>query len=540
MLMCIVALLLFMICQSCRRRRRKRALMRMGLEALDEVFSRVARINYHTAESVFIRNEPGGAAPPFEACGWYDFRSPLLEAVCPEDREKVRTFSSLEHMRRVRESGMSSDTCIYKCRTDTEEYQWRQMIIVPVKAPESVMIYAGNVDESVRAEELYKEQLWEMLQKARAAEISKTEFLTYMCHDLCIPLNEILELNALARENIGRGELQQVSHYLKRMEDVGYYMRLMLNDIFQVAVFREWRVKTCRKPFSLQEVLDNCRDCCLNGDGAEKGILFKMELDENLKQRYNGDGSRLAQLLNALLSNAFKFNREGGIVLLKAWLTEAGSGWDEVAISVRDTGCGIGGDQLEAVRGLFAQDRHTSVKMREGIGLGFFFVRRALDAIDGRMQVESSKGEGSSFTVRLRLEHVKGSAEGAKDNLKILVVDDNEIHREIASEILEVNSFQPVSCGSGEQALRVFRESEPGTFDVVLTDIEMPEMNGHQLASKIRSSDHADGKRVWIIALSANDDDEERRKALQSGMNRFLTKPFQVGEFKQVLEELIV
>ena len=540
MLMCIVALLLFLICRSYRKNHRKNELISMALEALDEVFHGIAKINYRTAECVFIRGRSEKAAIPFETYDWYELRLPFLEDVYPEDQERVRTFTSLEHMRRVRENELISDTCICKIRQDMTEYQWTQMIIIPAKEPDNVMIYVRNVDESVRAEELYKEQLWEMLQKSRGAEASKTEFLRYMCHDLRIPLNEMMELNLLARETIEQGELQLVRDYLMRVESVGNYMLTMLNDIFQVSVFREWRVRTSRVPFSLREVLHNCHDYCMNIDVTGKNITLKMELDEKLKQQYNGDGSRLTQLLNALLANAYKFNREGGRVLLKAWLAEDGNGWDEIAVSVRDTGCGISEKQLAVIQELFAQDKHVSVEMREGIGLGFFFVKRALDAIDGRIQAESREGEGSSFTVRLKLEHVKDPVKRARENLKVLVVDDNEMHREIASEILSVNSFRSVSCGSGRQALRVFQESEPGTFDVVLTDIEMPEMDGHQLASEIRSSVHVDGKKIWIIALSANDSDEERRKALRSGMNEFLTKPFQVGEFKQILEDLIV
>ena len=535
----LMGIVVFLFCRWYRKDHRKNALIKMALEALDEVFPRIARINYRTAECVFIREESEKAAVPFETYDWYEFRIPFLEAICPEDQERVRTFTSLENMRRVRESEQLSDTCICKSRQGAAEYQWVQMLIIPAREPECVMIYARNADESVRAEEMYKEQLWEMLQKSRGAEASKTEFLRYMCQDLCIPLNEMMELNAFAREIIGQGELQQVRNYLARVESVGNYMLTMLNDIFQVSIFREWRVRTSKMPFSMQEVLHNCRDYCMNMDAGEKNITLKMELDETLKQQYNGDGGRLTQLLNALLSNACKFNCQGGRILLKAWLEEEGNGWDEVAVSVRDTGCGISPEQLTVIRELFAQEKYVSVKMREGIGLGFFFVRRALDALDGRMQAESKEGEGCSFTVRLKLEHVEASMERARENLNVLVVDDNEMHREIASEILAVNSFRPVSCGSGQQALEVFRESEPGTFDVVLTDIEMPEMDGHQLASEIRSSDHVDGRKIWIIALSAHDNDEERRKALQSGMDRFLAKPFQMGEFKQVLEELI-
>lgn len=540
MLMGIVALLLFIVCRFFIRNHRKNVLVKMALQTLDGVFPRIARINYRTAECVFISDRGEREAIPFKTYDWYDFRIPFLESVYAEDQEKVRTFTSLEHMRRVKEGERPSDTCIYKARQQAAGYQWMQMIIIPAGELDCVMVYVRCVDESVRADQLYKEQLWEMLQKSRDAEGSKTEFLRHMCNDLRIPLNEIIELNARARETIGQGELQQLRHCLARIESVGSYMRTMLNDICQVSIFREWRVKTTKVPFSLREVLHSCRDYCMNMDGIPKGIVFEMQLDENLKQRYNGDGSRITQLLNALLANAYQFNREGGKVLLKVWLSETGSGWDEVAISVCDTGSGIGEGQLAAIRSFFGQDRQTAVKLQDGIGLGFFFVKRALDAIDGRVYVESREGEGSAFSVLLRLEHMKSAVERAKENLKVLVVDDNEIHREIASEILTINSFRSVSCDSGEQALRVFRESEPGTFDVVLTDIEMPEMDGHQLASEIRSSDHADGKKVRIIALTVNDNDEERRKALQSGMDQFLAKPFQLGEFKQALEEWIV
>lgn len=546
MLMCIVALLLFLICRFYRKIHRKNALVNMALEVLDDVFQRIVKINYCTAECVFIRDKSEKKAVPFEAYDWYEFRGSFLESVYPEDQEKVRTFTSLEHMRRVRESELVSDTCIYKRRQWTPEYQWMQTVIIPAKEPDCVMVYARNVDESVRAEELYKEQLWEVLQKTRDAELSKTEFLRYICHDLRIPINEMIELNTLAREMIEKDEKRQAGHCLTRVENLGNYVLTMLDDMIQIGIYREWRVKFSKTPFSFREVLQNCQDYCRNVDTSSAKISFRMELDEKLEEQYSGDGNRLAQLLNALLSNAYKFNREGGSVLLKAWLAEAGENQDEVAVSVRDTGCGIGDELLDDIRRLFARDSRISERVRDDIGLGLLFVKRALDAMDGRIEAESKVDEGSCFTVYFKLEHVKSTLQQAgcpeqekKEDLKILVVDDNELHLEIASEMLAVNNFPSVSCGSGEQALKVFRESAPGTFGVVLTDLEMPEMDGHQLASEIRRSEHVDGKKIQIIALSIHDNDEERRKAFRSGMNEFLTKPFQVGEFKQVLEKLL-
>ncbi len=418
MLMGIVALLLFFICRWYRKNHRKNVLINMALEALDEVFPRIAKINYRTAECVFIRAKSEETTVPFETYDWYEFRIPFLEAIYPEDQERVRTFTSLEHMRRIRENELRSDTCICKSRQNSAEYQWMQMLIIPAKEPDCVMIYTRDADESVRAEELYKEQLWEMLQKSRDEEASKTEFLRYMCHDLRIPLNAMMESNTLARETIGQGE-QQVRDYLARAESIGNYILTMLDDIFQVSIFREWRVRTSKRPFSMREIMHNCYDYCMRMGAGEKNITLKMELDENLKQRYNGDESRLTQLLNALLANACKFNCQGGKILLKAWLEETGYGWDEVAVLVQDTGCGISWEQLVVIRELFARDRHVSMKMTEGIGWGFFFVKRALDAIEGRIQAESKEGEGSSFTVRLKLEHVEAPAERAKEDLQV-------------------------------------------------------------------------------------------------------------------------
>lgn len=546
MLMCIVALLLFFIGRFCMKIHRKNALVNMALEVLDDVFQRIVKINYRTAECVFIRDKSEKKAVPFETYDWYEFRDSFLESVYPEDQEKVRTFTSLAHMRRVRESVQVSDTCIYKRRQWTPEYQWMQTVIIPAKEPDCVMVYARNVDESVRAEELYKEQLWEVLQRTRDAEISKTEFLRYICHDLRIPMNEIIELNTLAREMIEKEELRQAGHCLTHVESLGNYMLTMLDDMIQIGIYREWRVKFSKAPFSLREILRNCQNYCRNVDAAPAQISFHMELDEELEERYNGDGSRLAQLLNALLSNAYKYNRKGGSVLLKAWRIEAGENRDEVAVSVRDTGCGIGDELLTAIRSLFAQNGSIRDRVRDDIGLGLLFVKRTLDAMGGRIEAESKVDEGSCFTLYFQLEHVKNALQQGecpeqekKEDLKILVVDDNELHLEMASEMLAVNNFPSVSCGSGEQALKVFRESAPGTFGVVLTDLEMPEMDGHQLASEIRRSEHVDGKKIQIIALTIHDNDEERRKALNSGMNEFLTKPFQVGEFKQVLEKLL-
>lgn len=140
MLMCIVALLLFFIVRFCMKIHRKNALVNMALEVLDDVFQRIVKINYRTAECVFIRDKSEKRAVPFETYDWYEFRDSFLEAVYPEDQEKVRTFTSLAHMRRVRESVQVSDTCIYKRRQWTPEYQWMQTVIIPAKEPDCVMV----------------------------------------------------------------------------------------------------------------------------------------------------------------------------------------------------------------------------------------------------------------------------------------------------------------------------------------------------------------------------------------------------------------
>lgn len=544
MLLVMAAVLLFSIYIAYRKYNSKNMLMNEALDALAEVYPRIARINYSTAECVFIRDQDDTMLNTFEKYDWNEFRVPFLESIHPEDREKCRLFTSPENMRRVREQGLMSDTCIYR-RLYRGEFQWMQTVLISAKEPNCMLMYVRSVDESVRSEQLYKEQLWEALQKAKDAETAKEEFLKYMSHVLRTPMNAVLGMNTLAKTAAEKGELSQALHYLEWVDSMGNYMLTMLNDILRVSILKERHVSSIKKPFSIQNMLQCCLEYYTAIDRSERKISFRVEIDEGLQQQYNGDESRLIQILDALLSNAFKFSREGGSVVLKVRLAEAGTECDRVSFSVRDTGCGIDEKALPTIFELFSKERQLTGETGAGVGLGLTFVKLALEAMDGEIQVESKPGEGSCFTVSLELEHVGqvsdniSEAAEKKEHACVLVVDDNELNLEIASKILETNGFTTVSCDTGAEALQLFRESAPGTFDVLLTDIKMPEMDGHELARRVRESGHADSGDICIIALSANGDDEERRRARESGMNDFLEKPFKIQQFKQSIQKFI-
>lgn len=544
MLLVMAAVLLFSIYIAYRKYNSKNMLMNEALDALAEVYPRIARINYSTAECVFIRDQDDTMSATFEKYDWNEFRVPFLESIHPEDREKCRLYTSPENMRRVREQGLMSDTCIYR-RLYRGEFQWMQAVLISAKEPNCMMMYVRSVDESVRSEQLYKEQLWEALQKAKDAETAKEEFLKYMSHDLRTPMNAVLGMNTLAKTAAEKGELSQALHYLEWVDSMGNYMLTMLNDILRVSILKERHVSSIKKPFSIQNMLQCCLEYYTAIDRSKRKISFRVEIDEGLQQQYNGDESRLIQILDALLSNAFKFSREGGSVVLKVRLAEAGTKCDRVSFSVRDTGCGIDEKALPTIFELFSKERQLTGETGAGVGLGLTFVKLALEAMDGEIQVESKPGEGSCFTVSLELEHVGqvsdniSEAAEKKEHACVLVVDDNELNLEIASKILEANGFNTVSCDTGAEALQLFRESAPGTFDVLLTDIKMPEMDGHELARRVRESGHADSGDICIIALSANGDDEERRRARESGMNDFLEKPFKIQQFKQSIQKVI-
>lgn len=537
MALCLILAVGYTLYLTYGRYNQKNRLMEMSLEAMEETFPRIVSVNFRTGECIFVKDRERMISVPFQKYEWEAFRKNFLETIHREDKEKCKSFTSRENMRRVKEQGLVSDTCIYR-RKYEGEYQWTQTTIIPVSSSDDcVLMYARKVDESVKAEEFYKARLWETMQKAKEAETVKTEFLKYVSCDVRTAMNVIMGMTALAGEAVRAGKAEEAKHYLDCVDSVGNYTLTMLQDIMQISVVQNRRMRCSKEPFSMRKLLAGFRELHIGIDCEDRNIGFTVECDERLRDRYIGDESRIMQVLGALLSNAFRFNDEGGSVTLRVRMEERGEEADRVSFAVIDTGRGIGEEFKPFLFDIFTKERQYPGDAKAGTGLGLFLAKLALDSMGGQIAVESTPGKGSCFTVYLDLACVPAAGETETMPFRVLVAEDNALNLEIAVEILKSEGFDALGCSSGEQALGTFLDSEPCRFQILLTDIKMPGMDGYELAKRVRESGRSDSGSIRIIAMSAYSDMQASEKAAECGIEEILEKPFRVARFKELMQK---
>lgn len=526
------------------KRNRKEALLNVALDALGEVFPRIARISLETDECVFVKDNEKVVEEVFRKYEWSGFRDKLLQTVHQEDREMVKSFVSTENMRRIWESGKESETCVYR-REYKEEIQWLETVILPIrghKGEKQVLMYAKNVDDSVKATELHKIQLWDALQQAKKAEAERTVILNYMSKDIQAPMHMITGLSGLAEKAIENGEKEAALKYLKRMENSGKYVAMIMSDISQLSIAGERRVNSRSDVISVDSILEDCREAFemlqkeyIASEGKDKKLTLTVQKEPGVRSNYLGDEARLMQILSVMLSNAFKFSPEGCEVVLRVQAEAVSKTKDRLEVEVEDNGCGMQASYLPTVYDAFSKGNQISGELDSGVGLGLYFAKLAVESMHGQLLVSSEVGEGSKFTVVLELEHVDKDTCDEAPAIRVLAVDDNKMNLEIVTDVLVTNGYEVVVCNNGEEALLEFLRSKPGTYHVLLTDIKMPNMDGYALTKNVRESNHPDAKHIVIVAISAYCDEETKERAKPSGIDGFIEKPFKVEEFQQII-----
>lgn len=419
--------------------------------------------------------------------------------------------------------------------------------------------------------------------QARAEAVARTEFLSNMSHEIRTPLNGIIGLNHLMERHIDDAEAMR--EYVGRLGKAAQYLLLLVNDILDVSKLQAGKVELVSEPFDLNALIDNV--CSMQrGPMADRGIRF--ELSRAVRRpRLLGDEVRLSQVLMNILSNAVKFTPEGGCITVK--VNEAVYASGETAlltVSVADTGCGMTKEFADHIFDAFTQERNRNSDSQKGTGLGMSISHLLVTQMGGSITVESEPGRGSCFTIVVTLPTVpeegepkearistalRGqvpageegpraaeslraagaageSAQGAEDArgaetargdqaaVEILVAEDNELNADILSSILAEEGFSITVAENGEEAVRLFSESPEGHFAAILMDAQMPVMDGYEAARAIRNLRRADAKAVRIFACTASTFTEDRNRALESGMDDFLSKPLNVTVMLEKLE----
>ena len=395
-------------------------------------------------------------------------------------------------------------------------------------------------------DEKYKSELLIAAKKAEAANEAKTEFLQRMSHDIRTPINGICGLVNMADHYADDTEKQ--TEYRTKVKEASNLLLELVNEILDMSKLESGEVVLEEIPFNLSSIFREVF-IVIEQMAAEQNIRIMWEKKEITHRDLIGSPGYVKRVMMNILSNAVKYNRENGQIYISCM--EIPSEQPEMTTMefvCRDTGIGMTEEFQKCVFEPFAQEHTGSRAKFTGTGLGLSISRKLVEKMGGTITFESEKGVGTTFVIRVpfkidldadKQEEQKDVSEKSIKGLHILLAEDNELNMEIAEFVLQNEGAGVTKAWDGQEAVELFRNSEPGEFDVILMDIMMPVMNGYETTKMIRSLDREDAKAIPIIAMTANAFTEDRIRAKEAGMDEHVAKPVDVELLIKVIHKLV-
>ena len=395
--------------------------------------------------------------------------------------------------------------------------------------PSYDLLRLRNVSDLQKAKEDYETRLAE----AENASQSKTTFLSRMSHEIRTPMNGIIGMLALAEKKLEPDD--PALEYLHRADTLSEHLLSLINDILDMSRIEAGKVELENKPFSLRAMGDELKQMFAQ-TLANRGIRYEVNFEDVTVDALMGDALRLKQVIINFLSNAVKFTKQGEVIVtIRQMMLHHDTA--DLMIRVHDTGIGMAPEFISRIFNPFEQGNVDISHQYGGTGLGMAITDQIVKLMKGEIVVESRPGKGSDFTVFVSLPlaeslpepvvqepQAEGDGSGIRDR-RILLAEDNETNAMIAQEVLEERGGTVEIAKNGRIALEKFRDHQPGYYDYILMDVQMPEMDGRTAAREIRKLSRPDAKTIPIFALSADAFVEDERLSLESGMNGHFAKP---------------
>ena len=400
--------------------------------------------------------------------------------------------------------------------------------------------------QEMEKDEKYKAELLIAAKKAEAANEAKTEFLQRMSHDIRTPINGICGMIDMAEHYAD--DMEKQTEYRAKIKEASNLLLELVNDVLDMSKLESGEVVLEESPFNLSKIFEEVL-VVIEQIAAEQNIRIVWEKKEIKHRDLIGSPRYVKRVMMNILSNAVKYNRENGQIYISC--REIPSEQPEMPIIefvCRDTGIGMTDEFQKHIFEPFAQEHTGSRTKFAGTGLGMAITKKLIEKMGGTITFESEKGVGTTFVIRVpfkidpdvdKREEQKDVSEKSIKGLHILLAEDNELNMEIAEFVLQNEGADVTKAWDGQEAVELFRNSEPGEFDVILMDIMMPVMNGYEAAKMIRSLDREDAKEVPIIAMTANAFTEDRIRAKEAGMDEHVAKPVDVELLIKIIYKLV-
>ena len=400
--------------------------------------------------------------------------------------------------------------------------------------------------QELKKEEKYKAELLIAAKRAEAANRAKTEFLQRMSHDIRTPINGICGMVDMA--DYYADNLEKQTEYRVKVKEASHLLLELVNEVLDMSKLESDEVTLEEIPFNLRSISEEIL-VVIEQMAAEQNIRIIWEKKDVIHQNLIGSPGHVKRVMMNILSNAVKYNKENGSIYIscREMITEQPE-MATIEFICRDTGIGMTEEFQKHIFEPFAQEHSGSRTKYAGTGLGMPITKKLVEKMGGTITFESEEGVGTTFVIRVpfkidqdaeKREEQKETTEESITGLHILLVEDNELNMEIAEFVLQSEGAVVTKAWNGQEAVDLFKESEPGEFDAILMDIMMPVMNGYEATKRIRSLDREDAKEIPIIAMTANAFTEDRIRAKKSGMNEHIAKPIDTKRLIKVIHELV-
>lgn len=457
----------------------------------------------------------------------------------------------MEAVATVREHLMGQKTYSVEFRRKIyDTYRYSRMECVKIgdedDAPDTVIVGFVDCDEEVKERMQYERELEDARDAADAASRAKTTFLFNMSHDIRTPMNAIIGFTQKAKRNMDKKDV--LEDCLNKVEDSNEYLLRLINDVLDMARIESGKMTIEENLFDIGKRIEELTGM-FKSNVQEKNLTFKVDVSGIKHKIVYMDALRTRQVISNLLSNAIKYTKPNGTI----WYTVTEQpcekeGFVTYFSEIRDNGIGMSPEFLEHIFESFSREKNTTVSGIQGTGLGMSIVKKLVDMIGGRIEIESELNVGTTvkvwFDFRISEEEIKKEEEKVElgdvtfKGMKIMLVEDNELNREIAVDILTEAGATVESAEDGTVVVEKLKDKHLSDYDVVLMDIQMPYMNGYDATRVIRSMD-GDISRIPIIAMTANAFEEDKRKAFEMGMNAHVAKPIDINNLLTTIKKVL-
>lgn len=427
---------------------------------------------------------------------------------------------------------------------------WRNHILQRRRSEQLAMEQKAKELSAIN-KQMHEQQilLKDALEHAEEGNRAKTSFLFNMSHDIRTPMNAILGFTKIACNNMDNRE--KLADSLNKIQDSGNHLLQLINEVLDMSRIESGKVILSENVCNLIEVIENVRDL-LQTELDKKNLSIKIDASGVKDEWVYCDNLKLNQILLNLLSNAVKFSKPYDVITITIYQNK--SNIKEYAVyklHIKDNGIGMSQEFQSRIFEPFEREHTSTVSKTQGTGLGMSITKNLVDLMGGTIEVYSELNKGTEFVLHFTFKIQNGIQQvreiAADDDLpytdfsskRLLLVEDNELNREIAIEILSEDGFIIETAEDGQIALEMVKNSSPGYYDAILMDIQMPVMNGYQATKEIRKLGIKGLADIPIIAMTANAFDEDKKEALANGMNYHIAKPIDTTILNETLKKIL-